>query len=189
MGFGVGRGHLDAESCFAFGDDGETETDDENSVWEELFGHCDRCFGWADNDRADRGGGFEDFELGVLFDLLAAVLRDVTEFLDTLGIVHERADRGVGARGDGYREGVGEEGWASALDDEVDEVLGCGDESACAASESFAEGAGEDIDLGHALIIEHVVVFVSSSSGFSEDAVGVGVVDAEVGTVLIAECS
>lgn len=187
MLFCVGCGHLDAESCFAFGDDGVAEADDEDVVVEQLFGHCDRGCGFSDDDGADRGGGFEDIEVGFGFDLLTAVLRDVAEFLDALGLVHQRADRGVGARGDGDWEGVGEECWSAALDDEVDEVLGCGDESARAASESFAEGAGEDIDLGLAVFVDHSKVFVCAASGFTHDAVAVGVIDAEVCAVFIAE--
>lgn len=147
MRFSMGRGHLDSESCFAFGDDGESEADDEDAMVEEFFGHGDRGRGFADDDGADRGGGFEDIEVGFGFDLLAAVLRDIAEFLDTLWLIHQRADRGVGARGDGDGEGVAEQGWASTLDDEVDELLARGDESSRAASESFAEGSGEDIDL------------------------------------------
>lgn len=151
MLLGMGRGHLDSESGFAFGDDGVAEADDEDVVVEEFFRHCDCGGGFSNDDGADRGGGFEDIEAGFALDLLSAVLGDVAEFLDALGFVHQCPDRGVGARGDGDGEGVGEEGWSAALDDEVDEVLGCGDESACAASESFAEGAGEDIDLGHSI--------------------------------------
>ena len=185
----MSRGHLDSESCFAFGDDGVAEADDEDAVVEEFLGHCDRGCGFSHDDGADRGGGFEDIEVGFALDLLAAVLRDVAEFLDALGLVHQRADRGVGAGGDGDWEGVTEEGWSAALDDEVDEVLGCGDESACAASESFAEGAGEDIDLGLAVLVDHSKVFVCAASGFAHDAVAVGVVDAEVCAVFIAELS
>ena len=95
MFFGVGGGHLDAESCFAFGDDGVSEADDEDVVFEELFGHGDGGCGLADDDWADGGGGFEDIEVGFGFDLLAAIGRDVAESLDTLGFVDERADRGV----------------------------------------------------------------------------------------------
>ena len=192
MLFGMGGGHLDSESCFAFRDDGVAEADDEDVVFEELFGHGDGGGGLAHNDGADGGGGFEDIEIRVGRDLLAAVLCDVAELLDALGLIHERADRGVGARGDGDREGVRKERRAAALDDAVDELLGAGDEAAGSASESFAEGAGEDID-GSILGLEaqatgaHVVVFVGASSGFAHDAVGVGVVDDEEGVVFVAE--
>ena len=108
MCLGMGGGHLDPQSCFAFGNDGEAEADDEDSVFEELFGHRDGSFGWTDDDGADGGGGFEDIEIGVGLNLLAAVFRDVTEFLNTLRLIHERADRGIGARGDGDWEGVAE---------------------------------------------------------------------------------
>lgn len=78
------------------------------------------------------------------------------------------------------------------MDDEVDELLARGDESARAASESFAEGSGEDID-GSILGLEaratgeHVEVFVCASSCFAHDAVAVGVVYAEHGAVFVAE--
>lgn len=189
MLFGVCGRHLDSESCFAFGDDGVAEADDEDAVVEELFGHGDGGGGFSHDDGADRGGGFEDIELGVRLDLLAAVVGDVAEFLGTLGLIHERADRGVGAGGDCDGERVAKECRSTALDDEVDEVLGCGDESSSAASECFAEGACEDIDLGLAVLVDHVVVFVCASSGFAHDAVAVGVVYAEVGAVLVAELS
>jgi len=208
------RGHLDSESGFAFGDDGVAEADDEDVVVEELFGHGDGSFGGADDDGADGCWGVEDFEIGFGFDLLAAVGGDVAEFLDTLGFVHEGLDRGVCTGGDGDGEGVAKEGWSASLDDEVDELLACGDEAAGAASESFAECAGEDVDGsvvwgvwawsedplrllrrhlprrgGGGARGAHAVVFVGASAGFSEDAVGVGVVDDEEGVVLVAEFS
>ncbi len=151
---------------------------------EELFGHGDGFFGGADDDGADGGWRVEDLEIGVGLDLLAAVGGDVAEFLDALGFVHEGLDRGVCAGGDGDWEGVAKECWSASLDDEVDELLARGDEAAGAAAEPFAEGAGEDVDLAN-----HVIVFVGASAGFSEDAVGVGVVDDEEGVVLIAEFS
>ena len=180
----VCRGHLDSESCFAFGDDGVAEADDEDAVFEELFGHRDGSFGWADDDGADGGGGFEDIKIRVDLDLLAAIFRDVAELLHALGFVHQRADRGVCTRGDGDRQGVAEQRWAPSLDDEIDELLGTSNESPGSASESFTQGACEDIDLS-----DHVVVFVGAASGLAEHAVGVGVVDAEEGVVLIAELS
>ncbi len=214
MLFGVGDGHLDSESGFAFGDDGVAEADDEDVVFEELFGHGDGFFGGADDDGADGCWGVEDFEIGFGFDLLAAVGGDVAEFLDALGFVHEGLDRGVCTGGDGDWEGVAKERRSASLDDEVDELLGCGDEAAGAASESFAEGAGEDVDGsvfwgvwawsedplrllrrhlprqdGGGARGVHAVVFVGASAGFSEDAVGVGVVDDEECVVLVAEFS
>jgi len=184
MCLGVGGRHLDSQSCFAFGDDGVAEADDEDVVPEELFGHGDGGFGGADDDGADGGGGFEDIEIGLGGDLFAAVLRDVLEPLHAIGLGHEDFDGFVRTGGDRHGQGVTKEGWSAALDDEVDELLGARDESAGPAAESFAQGAGEDVDLA-----DHVVVFLCASSGFAHDAVGVGVVDDEECVVLIAEFS
>ena len=102
----VCRGHLDAESCGAFWDDWVAE--DEDVVIEECFGHRDRFRGVSYDDGADRCWGFEHIEIGLGFDLLAAVLHDIAELLRTLRLIHQRADRGVGARGDSHWECVAE---------------------------------------------------------------------------------
>ncbi len=210
---GMGSRHLDSQSCFAFGNDGVAEADDEDVVLQELFGHRDGFFGGADDDWADRGGGVEDIEVGFGFDLLAAVFRDVAEFFNALRFGHQCLDRGIGAGSNRDRQSVGEKCWSASLDDEVDELLACRDESARAATECFAEGAGEDVSGAQGWVEDplrllrshlprkpgggervrvggaHAVVFVCASAGFSHDAVAVRIVDDEQGVVLVTECA
>lgn len=179
----MSRRHLDTQTCRALRHHRVAEADHEDAVLEELLGHRDGFGGVADDDGADGGGGFEDLEAGG-GELLSRICSDVAQLLDPLRLVHQRADRCVRARRDRHGQRVGEERRASALDDELDEVLGTRDKPARAAAERFAEGAGEDIDLA-----DHVVVLVRAASGFAHDAVPVGIVDDEQGVVLIAECA
>ncbi len=94
---------------------------------------ADGCWAWKDIEACG-------FEFG------AGVLHVVFELLYALGFAEHDLDRGVRAGGDGDGKSVTKERWAAALNEQVDDLLACGDESTCAAAESFAERACEDVD-------------------------------------------
>ena len=164
-------GDLRADTCGAVRHDRVKKADNVNAFFQHSRGEPLRLRCVANHNRDDRmhpgldrqaafgQGGAKIF--CIFFELVAQFCRCAEKF--------ERLQR---SRDNWRRDGVGEQIWARALPQKIDNLLASTGKPAASAAERFAQRAGNDVDPAH-----DAAIFVCAAPGFAEETGRVRVVN------------